>query len=185
LIIRLVGFGGQGIVLSSYILGQAAIRDGKKALQNQSYGSESRGGECRGDVIISDDEIFELEPTTFDLLIAMSQPGYDKYISSLKPGGILIIDGDLVVADSESEPSDISKHGVCATSKASEKFGRPIIANMIMLGYLNATLKLVSQTALAGAIESSVPRGTKDLNSEAMKEGMKLAAESPESESSR
>jgi 2-oxoglutarate ferredoxin oxidoreductase subunit gamma len=41
LIIRFAGFGGQGIVLSSYILGQAAVFDGKKALQNQSYGSES------------------------------------------------------------------------------------------------------------------------------------------------
>ena len=90
MIIRFAGFGGQGIVLSSYILGQAAVFDGKKALQNQSYGSESRGGETRGDVIISDDEIYDLEPTRYDLLVAMTQPGYEKFISSLKHDGTLI-----------------------------------------------------------------------------------------------
>jgi len=84
LIIRFAGFGGQGIILSSYILGQAATFDGKKALQNQSYGSESRGGECRGDVVISDNEINELEPTEYDVLVAMTQPAYDKFLPSLK-----------------------------------------------------------------------------------------------------
>ena len=79
MIIRFVGFGGQGIVLSSYVMGQSAVFDGKKAIQNQSYGSESRGGECRGDVIISEGEIYELEPTRHDVLVALTQPGYEKF----------------------------------------------------------------------------------------------------------
>ncbi|MFH1893748.1 MAG: 2-oxoacid:acceptor oxidoreductase family protein, partial [Candidatus Zixiibacteriota bacterium] len=87
MIIRFVGFGGQGIVMSSYIVGQSAVFDGKKAVQNQSYGSESRGGECRGDVIISDTDIYELEPSKHDVLVSMTQPGYEKFISDLKPGG--------------------------------------------------------------------------------------------------
>ena len=89
MIVRFAGFGGQGIVLSSYIIGQSAAFDGKKALQNQSYGSESRGGECRGDVIISGEQINELEPTQYDVLVVMAQPAYDKFIPMLKPGGIL------------------------------------------------------------------------------------------------
>ena len=175
MIIRLVGFGGQGIVLSSCIIGQAAIIDGKKVLQNQSYGSESRGGECRGDVIISDDEIYDLEPTKYDLLVAMTQPGYDKFISSLKPESTLITDKDLVIPDNKDEPIDISKHAISATDIASRKFGRKIIANMIILGYLNGILKLVSESSLVKAIESNVPEGTKELNIDAMKEGIELA----------
>jgi len=175
LIIRFAGFGGQGIVLSSYIMGQAAVFDGKKALQNQSYGSESRGGETRGDVIISDGEIYDLEPTKYDLLIAMTQPGYDKFISSLKPGGTLIIDKDLVVPDSKDEPENISKHALSATDIASRKFERKIVANMIMLGYLNTILKLVSKSALSKAIEKNVPTGTEELNLNAMNEGIALA----------
>ena len=175
MIIRLVGFGGQGIVLSSYIMGQAAIFDGKKALQNQSYGSESRGGECRGDVIISDDEIYDLEPTQYDLLVALTQPGYDKFIGSLKSDGALILDKDLVVPDSNDEPENIRKYAVSFTDIATKKFGRKIIANIIMLGYLNTILNLVSESALSKAIEKNVPTGTEELNLNAMKEGIELA----------
>lgn len=175
MIIRLVGFGGQGIVLSSYILGQAAVFDGKQALQNQSYGSESRGGECRGDVIISDDEISDLEPEKYDILVAMTQPGYDKFISCLKPGGILITDSDLVITDSTTEPANLSKHAVGATGIASGKFGQKVVANMLMLGYLNAIFGLVSEKSLSRAIEENVPEGTRELNIRAMREGISLA----------
>jgi 2-oxoglutarate ferredoxin oxidoreductase subunit gamma len=175
MIIRFVGFGGQGIVLSSYIMGQAAVFDGQKALQNQSYGSESRGGETRGDVIISDGDIYELEATKYDLLVAMTQAGYDKFISSLKPEGTLIIDKDLVISDSKHEPENISKHAISATEIASKKFNRKIIANMIVLGYLNTILNLVSESALSKAIEKNVPAGTEELNLEAMQEGIALA----------
>ncbi len=175
MIVRFVGFGGQGIILSSYIMGQAAVFDGKKALQNQSYGSESRGGECRGDVVISDGEIFDLEPSQYDLLVALTQPGYDKFIPSLKPNGTLIIDKDLVAPDSIEEPDKISKHGISATDIASKKFGRKIVANMVLLGYLNTILNLVSKEALSKAIEKNVPKGTGELNLNAMNEGIKIA----------
>ncbi len=59
--IRFCGFGGQGIVLSGYILGSAAIEENLNTLQTQSYGSESRGGACKSDVIISKEEIYEIE----------------------------------------------------------------------------------------------------------------------------
>lgn len=175
MIIRFAGFGGQGIVLSSYILGQSAIFDGKKALQNQSYGSESRGGECQGDVIISDDEIYELEPDNHDVLVAMTQPAYEKFIPLLKPKGTLIIDEDLVVSDKNLEPKGIKKYGLSATDIAFKKFGRKIVANMVLLGYMNTLLNLVSESALEKAISNSVPEGTEKLNLEAMCEGIDIA----------
>ncbi|MFH1373340.1 MAG: 2-oxoacid:acceptor oxidoreductase family protein [bacterium] len=175
MIIRFVGFGGQGIVLSSYIMGQAAVLDGKKAIQNQSYGSESRGGECRGDVIISEDDIYELEPHQHDVLVAMTQPGYEKFIGSLKPGGTLIYDTDLVVTDDNLDPPDIKKCGIAATDIAHKKFGHKIVANMVMLGYLNTLLNIVAMEALEQAISQSVPKGTDELNLKAMHEGIDLA----------
>jgi len=156
LIIRFAGFGGQGIVLSSYIMGKSAALDGKKAIQNQSYGSESRGGECRGDAIISDEEIYELEPEHTDVLIAMTQPAYDKFISLLNPGGTLIVDKDLVITDKSIEPENIKHYAISATDIAYKKFGRKIIANMVMLGYLNTLLNVVSVKALEQAIAESV-----------------------------
>ena len=175
MIIRFVGFGGQGIILSSYIMGQSAVLDGKKALQNQSYGSESRGGECRGDVIISDEDIYELEPSEQDVLVAMTQPGYEKFIDSLRPGGTLLLDSDLVT-ESVSHPPEIKKCGINATDIAFRQFGRSIVANMVMLGFMNAHLNLVTVKSLEKAITNSVPPGTEELNVKAMRQGMKLAA---------
>ncbi len=175
MIIRFAGFGGQGIVLSSYVLGLSAALDGKKALQNQAYGSESRGGECRGDVIISDEEIYELEPLKYDVLVAMNQPAYEKFVPLIKPNGTLILDRDLVVADSAQEPEGITKHAISATDIAFKKFGRKIIANMVLLGYLNTLLNLVSEKALAEAIAKNVPRGTEELNQNACQHGIDLA----------
>jgi len=180
LIIRFVGFGGQGIILSSYIMGQSAVFDGKKAIQNQSYGSESRGGECRGDVIISEDEIYELEPTRHDVLVAMTQPGYEKFVPLLRPGGTLILDKDLVVTDSKLEPRGIKKHVIAATDIAFKKFGRKIVANMVILGYMNTLLCPVSERALEKAISRSVPEDTEELNLKAMREGIELARQESE-----
>jgi len=103
--IRFCGFGGQGIVLSGYIYGVAATLDGKKALQTQSYGSESRGGECRSDVIISDEEIHELAPSRLSVLIALSQAAFDSYCPALEETGILIVEDDLVPSGSRPPTS--------------------------------------------------------------------------------
>ncbi|MEF8834592.1 MAG: 2-oxoacid:acceptor oxidoreductase family protein, partial [Candidatus Thermoplasmatota archaeon] len=56
--IRLCGKGGQGIMLSGFILGKAAsVYYDYNAVQMQSYGPEARGGAARSEVVISDDEI--------------------------------------------------------------------------------------------------------------------------------
>lgn len=177
MIVRFAGFGGQGIVMSSYIMGQSAVYDGKRAIQNQSYGSESRGGECRGDVIISDKEIYELEPVHNDVLIAMTQPAYDKFVPLLKANGTLILDQDLVSTDSAHDPEGIKRYSISATDIAYKKFGRKIVANMVMLGYVNALLNLVAVEALEKSVLENVPKGTEELNMNALREGMRLAKE--------
>ena len=159
MIVRFAGFGGQGIVLSSYIMGQAAVLDGKEAVQNQAYGSESRGGECRGDVIISDEQIYELEPDHHDVLVAMTQPAYEKFTPQMHSEGTLIYDQDLVVLNSSIEPPGISKHGLSATDIAFKKFGRKIVANMVMLGYMNALLNLVSLPVITSGLDASSVNG--------------------------
>jgi 2-oxoglutarate ferredoxin oxidoreductase subunit gamma len=174
-IVRFAGFGGQGIVLSSYVLGRSATADGKNAIQTQSYGSESRGGECRGDVIISGEDIYELEPTSYDVLVAMTQPAYERFVRFLKPGGTLILEKDMVVSDEASEPGGITRYSIGATDIAFKKFGRKIVANMVILGYMNTLLELVSDGALERTIAESVPKGTDRLNLEAVREGVALA----------
>jgi 2-oxoglutarate ferredoxin oxidoreductase subunit gamma len=165
--IRFAGFGGQGIVMAGYILGHAGILDGRNALQTQSYGSESRGGACKSDVIISAGEILELAPSAVDVLVAMSQPALDKHLANLKPEGILIYDSDLV------KPANRRKSavGLPATDIAHKTFGRDVVANVIMLGCLAGLTGVASRAAIRQAIAESVPPKTVDTNLEAFEDG--------------
>ncbi len=169
--IRFSGFGGQGIVLAGFILGNAAVIDGKNSIQTQSYGSEARGGACRSDVIISKDEINELSPPNIDVLVSMSHSAFEKYFSSLKKKGTLVIDSDLVFPEKVDK---LKCFGIQATDIAFKKFGRKIIGNMVMIGYVTAITDIVSKKAAKESIKNNVPKGTEALNLKAFEEGYKL-----------
>jgi 2-oxoglutarate ferredoxin oxidoreductase subunit gamma len=170
--IRLAGFGGQGIVLAGSILGQASLLDGGNALQTQSYGSESRGGTCYSDVIITTEEILDFIPASIDVLVAMSQPALDRFLANLKQGGILIYDQDLVKAGDGA----FQAFALPATDIAQKTFERDVVANVIMLGCLTALTGVVSHDSLRRAVADSVPPKVVDMNLEALEEGFKRGA---------
>ncbi len=168
--VRFCGFGGQGIVLAGYITGNAAVTDGKNAIQNQSYGSESRGGQCKSDVIVQDGDIYELELDEIDVLVAMSQSAHDMYIDQLEPDGIVIIDSDLV----EPREGQSNLHAIAFTDIAYQAFNRKIMGNMVMLGYLVAVSEVVSEESMRSTIASNVPKGTEEMNTKAYEKGLEL-----------
>ncbi|MCP4898521.1 MAG: 2-oxoacid:ferredoxin oxidoreductase subunit gamma [bacterium] len=172
--LRFAGFGGQGVVLCGFIFGKAGMRDGKNTIHTQSYGSASRGGLTKSDIGIEDGEIYDLVHEEFDVLVTMSQQSYDQYREGLVSGGKLFYESDLV----QPVPGvDGPMYGVQATDIAFKTFGRKIIANMLMIGFVNQIARLVSPESLAQTIRESVPKGTEDTNIAALEEGMKLAAE--------
>ncbi len=165
--IRFSGFGGQGVVLAGVIYGRAAVIEGKNALQTQSYGSASRGGASKSDVIISDEKIYELEFTTPDVLIAMSQEAYTIYAQQLKEDSIVIVEKDLV------RTGEGKTHSISAT-RIAEGLGQKVMANIVMLGFMSALVSIVSKDAVCEAIRELVPKGTEDKNIKAFEEGYKL-----------
>ena len=81
--IIITGFGGQGVVLAGRILGQAAaIGDKLESTLVQSYGPESRGGECSAQVTIADAFIHFPYISIPDILVCLSQSGYAEILSS-------------------------------------------------------------------------------------------------------
>jgi 2-oxoglutarate ferredoxin oxidoreductase subunit gamma len=171
--VRLTGFGGQGIILSGYIVGKAAaIHDKKQATFTQSYGPESRGGACSAQVIVSDEPISYPHLIDPAILVVMSQEAYNKYAPTLKDGGLLIIDEDLVKTDEQA--GNVKMLSVPATRLA-EELGRKIVANIVMLGFFTAATDVVSVEAMREAVLSSVPKGTEDLNIKAFSKGYEYA----------
>ncbi len=165
----IAGFGGQGIIKAGLIIGSAAsLYSGLNACQVRSYGPEARGGACKTEVIISDEEIDYPKVDEPDVLVAMSQEAYDSYVETVKENGIVIFDPDLVAPFKKPRTKRIYK--VSAT-RIAEKLGRKIVANVVMVGALTAILKMLSPEAVKKALIKNVPRGTEELNLKAFQEG--------------
>jgi 2-oxoglutarate ferredoxin oxidoreductase subunit gamma len=168
--IRVAGFGGQGIVLAGRLLGEAAILDGKRAVQTQSYGPESRGGAARSEVVVSDEEIDYPKVIEADILVALSQTAFDKYRSAVRDEGKVIVDSDLVKAGTDDVYS-------VPFTKTADDLGKRMVANSVMLGYLVASTGVMAPESMEATIRDKVPERTIDVNIEAFNRGMKLAGQ--------
>ena len=165
--IIITGFGGQGIVLAGRVLGQAAaIGDHRQSTLVQSYGPEARGGACCAQVIISDGSIHYPHVRHPDILVCMSQAGFDKFIGQLKEDGTLLIDQDLV------QPGRIETNLFSIPStRMAEELGRKMMANIIMFGFFTAVTKAVSADGARSTVVQSVPKGTEETNLTAYNKG--------------
>ena len=162
--IRIAGFGGQGVILSGQILGQAAsIYEEGFATLTQSYGPEARGGSCMSEVVISDEPIDYPYVQNPSVLIILSQEAYSNHGQNLPDDTLMIIDPDLVKRDPSQNPPPLS---IPATRMARD-MGRAVVANIIMLGFLAAVSDLVSPDSLKESVLASVPKGTEEFNSKA------------------
>ncbi|MBN2017963.1 MAG: 2-oxoacid:acceptor oxidoreductase family protein [Candidatus Cloacimonetes bacterium] len=167
--VKISGFGGQGIILSAFILGKAAsIYDQQYSSMTQAYGPEARGGACSSQVVISPKSVEYPLVDTADVLLAMSQEGYDTFLPILKKGGILCYDTDLV--EKMQSHKDIIAKGIPATRLA-EELGKKIVANIVMLGFATKQAKIATPEAMKGAITDSVPKKFTDLNMKAFQAG--------------
>lgn len=174
--VKISGFGGQGIVLAGIIIARAAgLHDKKYVTQTQSYGPEARGGACASEIVISDEKVDYPLVEEADVLVAMSQEALSRYLSTLKEGGTLLVDPDLVREIPEMPHIKIYK--IAATRVATNELGRKIVANMVMLGSLVRISGVSTNKAIREAVRESVPPGTEGLNLKALEKGIELARE--------
>lgn len=169
--IIITGFGGQGIILAGNILGKSAtLFEKKNATLIQSYGPEARGGSCVAQVVVSKDNIEYPYVENPNVLICMSQEGFEKNISKLVKGGTLFLDSGLVEIEKKRIPKGAKVYSIPATRFA-EEMGVKMMANIIMLGFVTAVSKLVSYEAMKEAVNTSVPKGTEKKNMTGLEKG--------------
>lgn len=165
--IRLSGSGGQGLITAGIILAEAAIVEGKEAVQSQSYGPEARGGASKAEVIIADSFIYHPKVVSPGIVLAMTQQAADKYSVDLAEQGLLVIDTDLV----PNPPPDKQVIAVPITRLSTEKMGRDLFANIIALGLLVKITGVVELDTVKAAVAHRVPPHTVDKNMEALSIG--------------
>ncbi|MDR5695144.1 MAG: 2-oxoacid:acceptor oxidoreductase family protein [Armatimonadota bacterium] len=170
--VRISGFGGQGIILAGYILGKAAaVYDNKEATLVQSYGPEARGGAASAEVVIDEEPVDYPHIEAADILVLMSAEAYRTYGKSLRPGGTLIVEEDLVPLEEGQKAIKVP------ATRLAEELGRRIVANIVMLGALVAATGIVSKEAIVESVRTSVPPRTVDLNLRALERGYEYVKE--------
>lgn len=173
--IRLGGTGGQGLITGGIILAEAAILDGKNAVQSQSYGPESRGGSSKAEVFIADGEIDYMKVTDADLLLVMSPEAAKKYINDIKDDAIVIID-TTYIKDCVSPKG--KTYRVPISLLARQEVGRELVANIVALGVIVGITGIVSRDALEKAVLARIPKGTEEMNKKALALGFQAADDS-------
>lgn len=138
--ILLAGSGGQGVLTTGNVLGNAAMLEGFNVVFLPTYGAAMRGGTANCTVSISDEEIASPVASSPDFVVAMNQPSAHTFINRLEPGGQLIYNSNLV----ESIPyrGDVDLFPVPVNDIARE-LGNERGANIVILGALIKLTKVV------------------------------------------
>lgn len=166
--IRLSGSGGQGMILASVILAEAATLEAENYVcQTQSYGPEARDGKCKAEVIICNKFIDYPKVIKLDMLLAMNQESCDAYFYDFKPNGLLLVDSTFV----EQIPTS-RVIAIPFTQIARETTGGALAANMVALGAISRLCPVVSRKNLEAALAARLPADSLVMNRKAFKAGV-------------
>lgn len=169
--ILLTGAGGQGLILASIVLAEAAVNDNKNVVQTQSYGPEARGGASMSGVIIDIDTIEYPKVTNPTVLLCMNQASFNKYLGKVKPGCVVIVDSTFVSGPFQEEYA-VQSYPITMTAK--KELGRDVVANMLALGVVNAATGLVNRDIFRESIFRLAPKGSGELNQQAFDLGYRI-----------
>ena len=160
--IRFHGRGGQGAVVASELLAQAAFLDGRMPQSFPFFGVERRGAPVTAFARIDDRPIGIRTSITAPDVVVVLDPGLlerTPVADGLKPQGLLLVNTPLA-ADELAAPPGVRRATVDATRIAlAHGLGTPMmpIVNTAILGALARATGTVSLEALHRAVEQFVP----------------------------
>ncbi|MFO7923903.1 MAG: 2-oxoacid:acceptor oxidoreductase family protein [Bacteroidales bacterium] len=172
--IIIAGFGGQGVLSMGKILAYSGIMQDQEVSWMPSYGPEMRGGTANVTVILSDERISSPIINRFDTAIILNQQSMDKFEQSVKPGGILIYDGNGISRHPERQ--DISIYRVDAAGEAAKMESTKIFNMIVLGGFLKIKPIVQLENVIKGLTESLPERhhALIPLNEKAIKRGMEI-----------
>ena len=181
--IMIVGVGGQGTLLTSRIIGKAAIEMGYDVKISEVHGMAQRGGSVVTFVRFGEkvDEPV-VEEGQADVVIAFERLEALRYAHFLKNDGVLIvndcrIDPMTVVIGAKEYPQNIienlkEKHNVYAINgqKIALELGNSKVLNSVVLGYAANFIGIDKQIWL-DTVSATVPQKTVEVNLSAFERG--------------
>ena len=181
--IMIVGVGGQGTLLTSRIIGKAALAEGCDVKISEVHGMAQRGGSVVTFVRFGD-AVSEpvVEEGQADVIIAFERLEALRYSHFLKKDGVLVvndcrIDPMTVVIGAKEYPENIlenlkNEHSVFSIDgqKIALELGNSKVLNSVVLGYAASFIGFDKQVWL-NTIENTVPAKTIEINKNAFNLG--------------
>ena len=152
--IIIAGFGGQGVLSMGKILAYSGIMQDQEVSWFPSYGPEMRGGTANVTVILSDKRISSPVLRVYDTAILLNQQSVNKFEDSVKPGGLLLYDGNGI--SNHPQRKDINIWRVDAAEEAA-KMGAAKVFNMIVLGAYLQIMPVVKLENVMEGLKKSLP----------------------------
>jgi len=175
--IIIAGFGGQGVLSMGKIMAYSAVMQDMEVSWMPAYGPEMRGGTANVTVIISSERISSPIIRHFDTAIILNQQSLDKFEPSIKPGGILIYDGNGITRHPERK--DISIYRVDAAEEAG-RMNMSKVFNMIVLGGFIKVRPVIKLEYVIQGLKKSLPERYHNLipmNEKALLRGEEIIRE--------
>jgi len=152
--IIIAGFGGQGVLSMGKILAYSGIMQNQEVSWFPSYGPEMRGGTANVTVILSDKRISSPVLRVYDTAIILNQQSMDKFEHSVKPGGILLYDGNGITHHPTRKDINIWRVEAAAESAL---MGSTKVFNMIVLGAYLQIMPIVKLENVMEGLKQSLP----------------------------
>lgn len=147
--ILFAGLGGQGVLTAGLVISQIAVSKDLNATWIPQYGAAMRGGTANCTVKFGEGMVYNPAQEEPDILLAMNNPSFQKFVGLVAPGGTVVIDSSLVTCDTNIR-DDIKIIAVPSTEMALE-IGHARGANIIMAGVIaRATGDISEEEGLSG-----------------------------------
>ncbi len=188
--ILIVGVGGQGVVLASNLLAEAALKSGFNVKKTDTLGMAQRGGSVVSHLRYGQNVASPLIPMgETDLLIAFEKLEAVRWAHFMKPNGVAIVN-DLalpplsVTLGNDTYPGNgdlrsmlgrftPNVHIVSGTATA-ENLGNVKMVNTVLLGYASRFLA-IDADILMSTIEAALPEKLRRANLAAFDAGKNLS----------
>ena len=187
--VMIVGVGGQGTLLTSRIIGKAALRMGYDVKISEVHGMAQRGGSVVTFVRFGE-KVFEpvVEEGDADVIIAFERLEALRYAHYLKQDGVLVvndcrIDPMTVVIGAKTYPEGILEslrqtHTVESINgqEIAKSLGNSRVLNSVVLGYAARQIGF-DEAVWLETLAETVPPKTVELNKQAFLEGYRKGGE--------
>lgn len=186
--VQIVGVGGQGVLLASMVLGNAAMDMGYKVAMSEVHGMAQRGGSVLSTLRFGDDVISPLEAVgNADMIMGFEPSETCRNIQLANKDSVILMNLDpvlpsMVAAGFETYPeigslvdSVKAVNDNIVTIDATNiaiKAGKAVAANAVMIGAVAAMKGFpIPKDVLLNALINQVPPKFKDLNVKAFEMG--------------